>query len=507
MLPILLIALAAGGGPVGSPELNTVTKTVTTPDGGPLVFFVDTRGNDLNTCTAAFTDGGRNGPCATPQGATNRMPKLLRHGVLVNVAPLPDAGPASYPCFYFGGFTEDPGSAQGLNAGVLFDGQLVADTVATGTATGTATAVSTGSGVTFGTMDDSTQSWTVNNLQGKLVTITSGTGTGTVRVISSNTATQFTIVGTWPSPVPVVGSGYAIVQPGWGFSAACPTPPNMTAAAVANQSTVYLFGNRIDYRASSLHFRNVFFSPPAGTGLQVADDSSVAVTNYKCNTPGGVCIATIQNGSPRINLSVGSFTGATTTYMASVAGQANYTIANCLAYGANAGLVLSPLGAPGGPFWSIASSESTNSTVAGINIATTGTSRGIAQISRFNCASSAGFGIIVGGRGSSAVTTLDSFAQANMDFPQVVIGSTCGVGIAVVGPSTATVSTFSGTVATTGYLVNFGGRLSLLTGTSLTGGVQDFSLDNGAVTGTLGSISTGTCTNTSATGYGSRICK
>lgn len=47
------------------------------------------------------------------------------------------------------------------------------------------------------TLTDSTQSWTVNEFAGLIVTITSGTGAGQERTISSNTATALTVSTAW----------------------------------------------------------------------------------------------------------------------------------------------------------------------------------------------------------------------------------------------------------------------------------------------------------------------
>src|SRR5262249_36770528 len=70
------------------------------------------------------------------------------------------------------------------------------------------TSKSTG-GNTGTTLNDTTQSWTVNQWAGFEVKITSGPGTGQVRTILSNTTTQLTLSMAWTT-TPNSASTYAI---------------------------------------------------------------------------------------------------------------------------------------------------------------------------------------------------------------------------------------------------------------------------------------------------------
>jgi RHS repeat-associated protein len=73
----------------------------------------------------------------------------------------------------------------------------------TGTSTGSNTAT---------TLNDTSQTWTVNQWAGKFVAIISGTGVTQVRMIVSNTATQLTITPAWDT-IPDATSHYRILEP------------------------------------------------------------------------------------------------------------------------------------------------------------------------------------------------------------------------------------------------------------------------------------------------------
>lgn len=94
-------------------------------------------------------------------------------------------------------------------------------TADTGTATSGANLTGAGS-AGFGTLTDTSKSWTTNTHQNKFVEITGGTGAGQTRPIHSNTANALTIVGRWDT-VPNGTSTYRIftlatVDNGSGFA-------------------------------------------------------------------------------------------------------------------------------------------------------------------------------------------------------------------------------------------------------------------------------------------------
>ncbi len=152
--------------------------------------FVETTGSDSNPCTSVGA------PCLTIQGAVNKVPKRIRNAVNITVG----TGTFTAGAYVDGFITENDLNAPSTGAYLEIKGTLITATVATGTASGTATAGSAGSNPTFGTLTDSGQSWTVNDLRGKLLEITGGTGAGQLRAIQSNTATVITVTGVWTAP-------------------------------------------------------------------------------------------------------------------------------------------------------------------------------------------------------------------------------------------------------------------------------------------------------------------
>jgi len=165
-----------------------------------MTLYCDPSGNDGNP-------GTLDQPCRQPAGALAKVPKRLRHLVDIRLA----AG--SYQGFEVSSFVAEsqPGRVVGLRIG----GDLIAATVATGSATGTCSSAANGSAATatFATLTDSTQTWTVNDLKGKFVTITSGALANSSFVITSNTSTQITVAGVTWSTLPT-GATYSIQAPG-----------------------------------------------------------------------------------------------------------------------------------------------------------------------------------------------------------------------------------------------------------------------------------------------------
>lgn len=204
-----------------------------------LTLFVDgTLGSDSNQCTAAGASA-----CATIQGAINKIPKLIRHPVTVTVAANGSAV-KTYTGAQISGFSFDPATAA-AGAFLEIDGTLITATgLATGTATGTATAGSAGSGATFGTMTDGTQTWTANDLKGYILEITGGTGSGQTRMISSNTGTVITIVGTWAT-APVAGSTYAIRDYGAQITTGINQSALSNSTAAASPAGLIIQGNNL----------------------------------------------------------------------------------------------------------------------------------------------------------------------------------------------------------------------------------------------------------------------
>ena len=149
----------------GNVRFNIAKETV-----GAITLYVRTDGVDTNTCTVDSAGGA----CLTIQAALNKIPKMVKHTVTVNI------GAGNFAGFNLSGFTVP------RYVGTLtIQGTLGDPTLTTGTTTGNATGGSTSQCV------DSGQAWTTNELRGRLVL--SG---GQYRVVRTNTANTIDLVGT-----------------------------------------------------------------------------------------------------------------------------------------------------------------------------------------------------------------------------------------------------------------------------------------------------------------------
>jgi len=495
-LLLLFTSAALAQGPA-NPQGNRLSRgnflripAYQTAGTGAQNYFVDgTNGNDSNNCTASGTSA-----CATIQGAVNRIPKLIRDGVVVSVA----AG--TYGCFYFTGFREDLGIQQSTG-GVLFNGALANITPATGTATGTATGGTAGSGATFGTLVDGAQTWTVNDLRGHLVVITGGTGNGQVRVISSNTATTITVVGTWTAPNGT--STYVIQDPSVIINTACATPPTGINGALANVASIWFAGNNISYRTNAITVQNFKFTSASGIGVTVLDSSTYTFNQAVMSLPGGSGgISSGVQSNPRLTVTNVSYAGAGGAHFLAMGG-GFFTMNNSLAFGGANGLFISTGGVTNG---SINSSEANASAVAGIaapygHYTVSGT--------RFDCGGNASnYAVLVGTNSrNNTISTANPSPDglASIGLSSVDIGTNgCGFGIGAFGNGTAWMNGVSGTAITNAYVASWSGQIFQNGANTATGGTTDWTVDNGKVTGALADVTSGNCVSTLS--YGSRFC-
>lgn len=166
-----------------------------------LTYYVDPTGADTNACTASGTAA-----CATVTGALNKVPLHLNNNVTINVANGTYTDTVVISNFSFRGAS---------TVTLSITGSLTGFTVATGTNTGSITAFSDqpDTGSSLGTLTDSGQSWTVNDLKGRFIEITSGAQSGAVRPIINNTATAVSFAGSFATD-PIIGVTYRISTPG-----------------------------------------------------------------------------------------------------------------------------------------------------------------------------------------------------------------------------------------------------------------------------------------------------
>jgi hypothetical protein len=450
-------------------------------------YFVNaTGGSDTFNCTSAST------PCATVQGALNKIPKLLRNGVTVSVA----AG--TYGGFYVAGFTCDPGLQQ-TTGGLLIDGfsAFTNSTLATGTPTGTATASSAGSGSTFGTLTDGAQTWTVDDLKGRFVT-----AAGQTRVISSNTATAITIVGTWTNPGNVA---YTIQDPGVIINAAVPAlPTGLLAAGATTGAAIMVFENSCYQRSGSITVRGLRTTNTSGAGIIYGDVGGGQFTLLQLRSS-GASVAGIQQGGSSLSNSIGAAPGglqvsdvdgvssSANGYFAFQGASVTNSVQRVLVRGGSRGIDLR-FG-----HTSLTGVDLQGQTQYGIAVASGFPGWASITGSRIDCASNAVNGILMGSAtagingspGSALVTTTNV--------------TTCSTGIIIGGAGvSAELASLTGSVVT-GINALIGSSVTFSSsGTTITGSSQDISLDSGAVTAALADVTAGTCLQNASTN--SKVC-
>lgn len=457
-------------------------------------YFVDgSTGNNNFNCQVSTT------PCATIQGALNKVPKLLRNQVTISVA----AG--NYACFYISGFTTDNGFQQ-TTGGLLIDGSLSNFAPATGTATGTATGGTAGTLPGFGTLTDSGQTWTVNNLRGKFIVITGGTGSGQVRAISSNTATAITIVGIWTAPV-AASSTYAIQQNAVNINTACSNPASPISAAAANASAIYAIDNNVGYRVSAIVVRNIGVTSASGSAFTITDSSGYAFIQ-SIYTGASSPIVLTSNSASRNNFdTIVDASSTAGTYLMSSSGPANTTIIRSMSYNGNSGLLtVSTSGSPG-QFVTVNQSEAVAASATNGAAVAIGNGRVLVLNSRLDCVSGGSTTAISAGIDGFISGPNQGIGPVAVTVTTVFFGGTCGVGMLATALGRIATGALTGSAATTGYRADWGGQIELVSGTQITGGTQDYMLDsgaNGAPTGSIASLTAGFCARTLS--YNSAIC-
>lgn len=300
----------ADGGRFGSSVMLTASGAAQlqmTPDAGAFNIYVDAGnavehtssdvalyvnpllGTDTLMCTAPGVLA-----CKTIQAAINKVPKYPQHGVDITLASAADGGIAIYDAgFAFSGFTFDEGVQQ-TSIGITIHGGLALSVLATGTASGTATSGTEGTyysaspaGTTFGTLLDLTQNWTVNDLRGRFLIRLGGTGglgTDYIWTISSNTATQITVVGA-QTPVDAT-STYQIVDPTAKITGDLPI--GISGGGFFQHGAVASFTqNQGRDLGAVITLKNLTISPNTAQGFApiYVDNCNVAFTNVQVAEP------------------------------------------------------------------------------------------------------------------------------------------------------------------------------------------------------------------------------
>lgn len=511
-LPLLLALLSvflsvpalSGSGPTPAPQTNVVTFTVS-PDGGPLTWYVDVRGSDLNTCTAPFTDGGKNGPCRQPKAAVTKIPKQLRHQATVSM----DAG--VYEAFIVTGFEYDYG-AQGQNGGLLFDGVRVTSTLASGPATGTATSGTAGSGTTFGTLTMTGAGWTTNDLTGRFVTTASPTNAQFV--VSSNTSDTITVVGTWSAPT---GSTTFTIEDSateWTGNILAVIPATATQAAITGRSMIFVSGNNLDWSNSAITFRNMRFTNDAGVAMEFTDRSGIQLVNVQVMNTGGLnaamFVGNARTGGGNLTISKSYLSPPNNTNGTIAPTSGSLTIQNSLIRanaGSNPALNLNN-GVGTAQFGFISNSEfrgNSSAVAAGAHF------NGFQTFSnlRISCTAAGGVGLRLGSN-----TTTSMVGGSSLDGIGPIDFSGCSTAVQIRGMNVINFSgALTGSALSTGVEVIGGGTFAY-TKSSVTldagsGAGVDISLDPASivpVTSTFSGIVANSCVATAAAGYYSKAC-
>lgn len=245
---------------------------------GALTYYVETTGNDANACTDVSA------PCLTIDGALGKIPKEIAHPTNVQV------GLGNFGAFTMTGFRiRSPSSTTGTANYLAVTGTLTTPTLAQGPTSGTLTAATAASGATFATYTDGAANWAVNALQGYLLEIISGTGSTvqpTAGIIVANTATVITALG----PTAANGSGYAIRD--WGSFVTTPATATSNGPPGASTSTEFTYCARIQNNTGAannplIYVTRMGFKPTCTSVLNVRGSNRVSLTTIKTDDTGG----------------------------------------------------------------------------------------------------------------------------------------------------------------------------------------------------------------------------
>lgn len=456
------------GGPVSRGDLLKQRQYKTA---GTLTFYVDAAGNDSNDCQSLAS------PCLTITGVRAKLPKLIADPVTINVGAGTFSG-TNLNIFQFAEPTQ--GAATGMYLNIV--GTLANSTsLASGTATGTATAGAAASWPSFATLTDAAQTWTVNNLRGRFLTITSGSGSGNTWPIISNTATVITVAG---NPVTLgAGSVYAIQDSTTVMSGLSPLPATPSLATQANYAVFVTEGvgqtttlNTSAFRLAQMRFTNA-------TGRAVALFGAGTLQMSLCQFAGSSASAAIASngtqGSWNVNMDriaiISSGSGPFWQHQNSTIG-GRLAIQNSMGFGVSLfGTVLeTQLSITGSSFFGSSTANAALIPIARGDVTM--------QLTALDCQSTSGsLGLVY--RFSSTAPLANYGNVTSNTFGNVSI-SNCVTGIQVSGNGSTllfTTGVVSGTGNTTAMSVLNGGTLSIEGDTTLTG-TTELSIDGTAYT-------------------------
>lgn len=418
-----------------------VTSPVTT---AAITLYVATTGSDSNDGLTVGT------PLLTVQAARAKIPNTIQHAVVVNIAPGTYTGSV-----YFEGFNIS------FRGSLNIIGAVGAPTLTTGTTTGTVGVVTAGSpGAAPQSFQDLTQTWTVNELQGKFVSIN---GSTTYRQIAANTSNSITLVNTGTV---TAGQPYSILEP---------------TTILTSTTSVTVFAQAVVTRASTgfkFSLLKVINSSDNGGCFQTSGKVIITQSVVMCSGLNSVGIG-MNDGFLQASSMVILNTGSGAGYGVSAAGNCGDTLNINAAYvrtGASAAVVradgLRNLFATGA--WLERTVASANPIVAMNQVG--GSSAQGTGLTLLAPAGNTGVGLLVGaeatniGGGYSApcigVLTATNFSAA----VSVSFGSRCLIGTAGI------------TNCTTGFAASYGGKIRVTSAPTFSGVTNEFTLDGTAYT-------------------------
>lgn len=478
-LLLTLLALPAFSQPFGGVIVSSNNLPAPTYQTyGAMTLYVDPTGSDANSCI-----GSGAAACATLQGAFNKIPKLVRHTVAVNVAAGSYTGVQVYD-FQFAPLNPTTG------AYINVVGTYVNATLGSGTPTGTTTSATGSIASAFGTLTDTAQAWTVNGLNGYLLEITSGTQSGVVRPIISNTATTVTVAGSFTAPA--AGSTYAIQNTGSNITTLV-NQPALPNTASGTPTGIYISGNGASRAGSSglgITFDKIGVNTSIASSAAVfvgGGSNSFSFRRGRISNSGAAGNGFVFRGTGFAYLDASHIVTTSTSATAvqilgvgstSALNTADFIVSNNFLEAASTGTTAAPLvvGGFGGGV--------TSNQVSNTNAASTGAamlvrnawSAGVLNQNQMTCASATGLGAHI------PFNTITYGASAVAAINNIITG--CGTALSISGFASWTeggsVSTLTGAI--TGVSASFGARARILTAATVTGGTQDYLYDGVAIT-------------------------
>jgi hypothetical protein len=433
--------VSSGGG--GTSEAVGTTAAAT--------LYVETTGSD------ATGDGSVGAPFATIQAALDSLPKFLRHLVDIRI------GLGNFVGFWVHGFVTDP-AIPGNMCGLRIRGTLADATLSTGTASGTISAVATGaavSDVTFSTVTDSTQSWTVDELKGLLLEIVTGTSATSILPIVSNTATTITVAAT--TAFGGAAGTYRVRDWGTAITTGAASGPSVVASNATNQSpTSATAGITVGPQMASdvismLRIEEIKSAPTSATSSLLNHGCSAVVS--RCRLSGGT--------SNVVNWFTGNGGGAAANFLTACTVVPSNGTTGILFQGTGSGrslnCVIYPASGTPTNMISFSGSGGTN-TVTACSVTGGGTGLSI---------SGAGGQMTLASKFSSQVTGVaktSATGRETTNLTGVVSVNSCTTGLAVAGPSFGTLAV-GGSGNTTAISLSLGARLVITAASAVSGTV------------------------------------